>query len=117
MRIISRSRLRDFWQSRTDDRKQAERDLAAWYAVAAKGRWKNFGALRQTLGSTDKVGRCYVFDVGNNRFRLIARIFFETGTMYILKVMDHREYDRNRWPEERECHEPPPTKKPPVRRR
>jgi hypothetical protein len=29
--------------------------------------WKDFGALKQTFSSADKVGDCVVFDVGNNR--------------------------------------------------
>ena len=44
--------------------------------------------MKQTFGSADIVGRCVVFDVGNNRFRLIARVFCESQKMYILKVME-----------------------------
>ena len=108
MRIISKSRLRLFLESRTHDRDKAKRDLSAWHAVVKIASWPNFGALRQTIGSADKVGRCIVFDVGNNRFRLIARVFFETRTLFVLKVMDHEEYDEDHWPDECECHKPKP---------
>ena len=111
MRIISKSRLREFWESRTQDRETAKRDLLAWYAIAKIASWANFGEMRRTFGSADKVGRCVVFDVGNNRFRMIARIFFETRTLFVLKVMDHEEYDENRWPDECECHFPKPRKR------
>ena len=102
-------------ERRTNDKGIAERDLYAWYKLAEDAEWANFG---ETFGSADIVGRCVVFDVGNNRFRLIARVFCESQKMYILKVMDHKEYDKNRWVKECECHEPkPPEKKSRKRRR
>jgi mRNA interferase HigB len=76
--------------------------------VARKVKWPNFGALKQTFGSADRVGNCIVFDVGNNRFRLIARVNFGAGIIYVLKVMDHAEYDKKLWVDDCGCHEPPP---------
>jgi mRNA interferase HigB len=114
VRVISKSRLRQFWESRKVDARIAERDLSAWYKPATKAEWANFGALRQTFGSADQVGNCVVFDVGNNRFRLIGRVNYARGIIYVLKVMDHSEYDKNRWVNECGCHKPPP-KKPPSR--
>src|SRR5438874_11834496 len=92
VRVISKSALRDFVDGRTNDRDIADRDLNAWYKLAEHAVWANFGEMKQTFGSADIAGRCVVFDVGNNRFRLIARVFYESQKMYILKVMDHREY-------------------------
>jgi mRNA interferase HigB len=106
--VISRSRLREFWQDRKADSAIAERDLTAWYKLAAKAEWANFGQLRQTFGSADQVGDCVVFDVGNNRFRLIGRVNFHKGILYVLKVMDHSEYDRRLWVTDCGCHEPRP---------
>ena len=47
-----------------------------------------------------------------SRYRLIARVFCESQKMYILKVMDHREYDKMRWVKECECHDRKPPQKP-----
>ena len=69
-----------------------------------------FRVLKQTFGSADQVGNCIVFDVGNNRFRLIGRVFYRAGRLYILSVMDHQEYDKGRWVDDCGCYEPPPTK-------
>jgi mRNA interferase HigB len=79
VRIISRRRLREFWESRKHDAGRAERDLLAWYKPAKHALWPTFAALRQTFGSADQVGNCVVFDVGNNRYRLIARINYLRG--------------------------------------
>lgn len=108
MRVISKARLRQFWQTRKADSGIAERDLSAWYKLARHAEWANFGNLRQTFGSADRVGNCVVFDVGNNRFRLIGRVNYANGIIYVLKVMDHAEYDRGRWAADCGCHEPPP---------
>lgn len=108
MRIISRKRLREFWQSRRGDAAAAERDLAVWFWLARGADWGTFAALKQTFGSADQVGNCVVFDVGNNRYRLVGRVNYARGIVYVLQVMDHAEYDRNRWPEECGCHRPPP---------
>ena len=114
MRIIAFSRLKEFWQSRRDDRDRAERDLAAWYKVAKNAEWVNFGELKQTFGSADQVENCVVFDVGNNRFRLIGRVFYvkdlRAGRIYVLRVMDHKEYDKQTWIDSCGCHKPPPPK-------
>ena len=111
MRVISKARLVEFWQSRKADAAIAERDLSAWYKLTSHTRWANFAALRQTFRSADQVGNCVVFDVGNNRFRLIGRVNHRRRVVYVLKVMDHTEYDKNLWPDDCGCHMPPPTGK------
>ena len=116
VRIISEKRLREFCASRKADAAIARRDLTAWSKVARRAAWAHFAALRRTFASADQVGHCVVFDVGNNRFRLIGRVNYAAGIIYVLKVMDHAEYDRGRWVEDCGCHKPPP-KRPPAGRR
>ncbi len=110
MRVISRKRLWEFVKSRKHDAVAAERASNVWYKLARGAAWDNFGALRQTFGSTDQVGNCVVFDVGNNRFRLIGRVNYRRGIIYVLRVLDHAEYDRVPWAESCGCHRPPPRK-------
>jgi len=110
VRIISRRRLREFWESRKHDGRLAKRDLSAWYKPAKHAEWPNFAALRQTFGSADKVGNCVVFDVGNNRFRLIGRVNYQKGILYVLRVLDHQEYDKDLWIDACGCFKPPPKK-------
>ena len=117
MRVISRSRLARFAASRKADADQARRDLDAWHDLARGARWSNFGDLRQTFGSADVVGDCVVFDVGNNCYRLIGRVRYTTGIVYVLAVMDHKEYDKQSWIADCGCYQPAPRKptgKPPA---
>lgn len=108
MHVISKARLREFWRGHRHGSAVARRDLTVWYKITSKALWANFAALKQTFGSADQVGNCVVFDVGNNRYRLIARVFYRSHRVYVLKVMDHAEYDRTDWADECGCHSPPP---------
>jgi mRNA interferase HigB len=110
MRVIAKRMLREFWQSRKTETEKAiaARDLLEWYQLASDNEWANFGQLRQTFGSVDVVGHCTVFNVGNNRYRLIGRVNYRTGIIYTLKVRDHAEYDKATWADECGCHQPPP---------
>src|SRR5262249_38733896 len=114
VRVISKKRLREFWESRPHDSDIAQRYLLFWYAIVEKASWANWAALKQTFGSADRVGHCVVFDVGNNRYRLVAIVNCNAtgeGRVYVRKVMDHAEYDKNRWPDECGCNTPPPKNK------
>jgi mRNA interferase HigB len=111
VRIISRRLLREFWESRKQNAETAERDLTAWHTVAKREKWANFTDLKRTFGSADRVGNCVAFDIGNNRYRLIARINHRKGIVYTLRVMDHFEYDKKRWVDDCGCHKPAPKKK------
>jgi mRNA interferase HigB len=93
MHIISMRRLREFWQRHSD----AESSLRAWYMHASRAHWQNFAELRDDFPNTDLVGRLTVFNIGGNKYRLIARIEYERQRLYIRSVMTHAEYSRDRW--------------------
>jgi mRNA interferase HigB len=120
MRVISRSRLRHFWESRKNDAALAESGLLAWEKITKGASWSDWGGLKQSFGTADRVGNCVVFDVGNNNFRLIARVMFQKGRVFVLKVMDHKQYEtkdpknksKSKWEDECGCHEPPPKPRP-----
>jgi mRNA interferase HigB len=111
VRIISEATIKEFWSSRRGDAVEAERLLRDWIKAVRHADWENFASLRQTFGSADKVGDCVVFDVGNNRYRLIGRVRFRAKIVYILKVMDHAEYDLDKWKDACGCFTPPPPPK------
>lgn len=57
----------------------------------------NFDALRLTFPSADKVGDLVVFNIGGNKYRLIASIHFNHGKVYVWHILTHREYDEGAW--------------------
>lgn len=91
MRIISRKALRQFWQQHAE----AERPLAGWYKVVQSATWTTFQEVRGTFPSADQVGRLVVFNVSS--YRLIARIWYEKGKLFVRAVLTHQEYDRDKW--------------------
>jgi mRNA interferase HigB len=93
MHTISRKKLRDFWERHPD----AQTPLACWYRLMEKGTFDNFAELRMTFPAVDKVGDLYVFNIGGNKYRLIAAVEFEWRKVFIRVVMTHREYDRGDW--------------------
>lgn len=110
MRVISKSRLREFWQEPRNS--AAEGPLRAWYTHVNSHAvsWRNWGDVKREFGTADMVGNCAVFNIGGNKFRVIARILYPSQKVFVLKVMTHEEYDDKRWQKECGCFSPPPDK-------
>ncbi len=58
--------------------------------------------MKAIFPATDKVGPLHVFDIGGNKLRLVAVVRYRSQRSYIKCVLDHQEYDRGKWKEERE---------------
>jgi mRNA interferase HigB len=99
MHIISRAALRAFWQIHPE----AEQPLRDWHTVVKNVTWSNPNDVRETFNSVDLVGRCFVFNVGGNRYRVIAAVHFNTHRVFLRYVLTHREYDRGKWKSECEA--------------
>ena len=103
VRIITWRVLREFgerWPAAADP-------LNDWYKITRRSAWRNFSDVRATFGQTDlakvKSGQSVcVFDIGGNKFRLVAFVSYAKQKIYILRVMTHKEYDRGnqRWKDE-----------------
>ncbi|MFP3179201.1 MAG: type II toxin-antitoxin system HigB family toxin [Paraburkholderia sp.] len=65
-----------------------------WRKTIEAGAFSNFAALKQAFNATDRVGDFYVFDIGGNKFRLIAAVHFNVQKLYVRHVMTHKEYDK-----------------------
>jgi mRNA interferase HigB len=74
----------------------AAKRLSAWRAEIASTTtvWTSFQEIRDRYPRTDKVGDRYVFDIGGNRFRLIARVNFAAGIVAVRWFGTHAEYDK-----------------------
>jgi mRNA interferase HigB len=59
--------------------------------------FRSVDELRATFPSADVVGDLIVFNIGGNKYRLIASIHFNRGKVYVRHVLTHREYDRGAW--------------------
>ena len=68
-----------------------------WYRIAAAATWTRFDDVRADYPSVDLVGQVLIFNIGRNRYRLIATVFFATHEIYIKALLTHKEYDREEW--------------------
>lgn len=55
----------------------AEAPLQGWRWVIEMSRFANWAGLKAVFNTVDKVGELAVFDIGGNKYRLIAYIRFE----------------------------------------
>ena len=96
MRVISPKRLREFWTVHPD----AKKPLNLWHRLAKAAEWGSFADVRFLLGTrVDRYKRFAIFDIGGNKYRLIAAIHYNTGIVYIRHVLTHAGYDSNKWKE------------------
>jgi len=64
-----------------------------------KSDFGSFADLKRVFRSVDKVGKFTVFDVGGNKYRLIAAIHYNRKKVYIRHVLTHAGYDQDKWKE------------------
>jgi len=93
MHVISRKTLREFEGQHPD----AGGPLGSWYRIARKAEWKNLAGVRKTYPHADLVGRYTVFNIKGNAYRLIVKIEYEFGLIFIKRVLTHAEYDKGAW--------------------
>ena len=93
MRVISEKKLREFWTRHPN----AESSLRNWIKVVRVERWTGFADVRSTFGTVDRVGDRLIFNIGGNKYRLIAVPHYNRGKLFIRHVMTHAEYMRGAW--------------------
>ena len=93
MHVITRKRLNEFALKYPD----AESALEHWYRIVKSERFGNFTELRKFFPSADQVSNKTVFNIGGNKYRLIAAIHYNRRRIYIRAILTHREYDTGNW--------------------
>jgi mRNA interferase HigB len=92
MRVIAVRTLREFWTR--PGRGDAEQPLRAWVAVVKAVNWSKPTDIKAMFRSADILanGRA-VFDIGGNKYRLVAAIHYRGKRVYVRFIGTHREYD------------------------
>ena len=74
----------------------ARKPIQRFLAIARNANWPHFSAVKQTFAATD-IGRQsgrLIFDIGGNKYRLIASVDFKEQVLVIERVLTHEEYNR-----------------------
>ncbi len=93
MRVIAKPALIEFWTLHPP----AQGPLQAWYRTMESAKFADFNELRRTFAAADCVNGLTVFNIGGNKYRLIASIHYNRGKVYIRAVLTHSAYDAGAW--------------------
>ena len=93
MHIISRKAIHLFAQIHPDSRVP----LDTWFRIMQLGSFSSFHDLHQVFARADLVDGLVVFNIGGNKYRLIAAVHFNRQKVYIRHILTHTEYDRGGW--------------------
>jgi mRNA interferase HigB len=91
MRTIARRTLRDFYAAHAD----AKSALEAWFHEVKATKWAGPQDIKKRYPSADILpGNRVVFNIKGNTYRLIVRIHYNTGIVFIRFVGTHADYDK-----------------------
>ena len=91
MRIISRKKLREFWEQHPD----ARANLESWYADVKHSDWKTPENIKNVYRNAIFIAdNRVVVNIKGNRYRLIVLIQYTYKIVYIRFVGTHEEYNR-----------------------
>ena len=68
--------------------------LLNWANATESADWAAPGDVRGTFNSADFVGEPTVFNVGGNRYRVIAFVHYRRKAVYVKAVLTHQEYGK-----------------------
>jgi mRNA interferase HigB len=93
MRIISYRKLREFYEAHPD----SKTSLEAWHVAVENADWNTFAGVRDTFRTADVYKNCTIFDIGGNKYRLIAWVNYRTHAVYVRAILTHNDYDKGKW--------------------
>lgn len=92
MRVISKKKLRKFWEQ--PGREDSETELKTWFDVASHATWRHFDDVKQDYGHrVDQAQGKTIFDIRNNQYRLVCSIDYERFGVLVLWIGTHADYD------------------------
>ena len=93
MNIISYDAIKQSVRKHSDSKSS----LNSWYRIASKATWKNLAEVKQNYPHADLYGCCTIFNIGGNKYRLIALINYRNQAIQIQHILTHAEYDKDKW--------------------
>jgi mRNA interferase HigB len=91
VRVIAKRTLQTFWNKHKD----CEQQLKAWYKEAREARWKKTKDITRDYPSASVLpDNRIVFNIKGNHYRLVVRINYEYGVVWISFIGTHDQYDK-----------------------
>ena len=93
MRIIAVSTLRNFWT--LPGRGDAEQPLRTWVHIARAADRSNPADVKRMFRSADILPNDrVVFNIGGNKYRIIAAVHYRGQRIFVSFIGTHAEYDK-----------------------
>ncbi|NNJ93411.1 MAG: type II toxin-antitoxin system HigB family toxin [Halobacteria archaeon] len=92
MRVIAKSRLRQFWSSSPAHR-DARRQMTEWYNYCAAAQWRTPHELKADIRTASVLkNNRVVFNLCGNKYRIVVLMDYIRHGMLIRFVGTHRQY-------------------------
>lgn len=90
VRVIAKKTLKKFWVKHGD----CEQSLKSWYKEAEESVWRNPSDIKRHYPSSSFLpGNRVVFNIRGNHYRLVGRINYAYGIVWIRFIGTHTQYD------------------------
>ena len=90
MRVISRKKMRQFWENHPE----ARQSLQAWYADLKHANWKKPSDIKSVYQTASFISNNrVVFNIKGNKYRIVVVIEYLFGIVFIRYIGTHQEYN------------------------
>ena len=94
MKVLGKEILDEFASEHGDVGGQ----LAAWIAEAESATWESPAEIRARYATASFLSdNRVIFNIKGNRYRLITRVNYRAGRIFVKALLTHAEYDRKEW--------------------
>ena len=94
MHVVRNKAIRIFLR---EEHPHAHNAMDHWYRVARRAIWGSFTEVKESFNTADFVTPYVIFDIGGNKYRLIAEINFSRMVLFIRGIMTHNDYVKGVW--------------------
>jgi len=91
MRVIAKRTLREFWIKHKD----CEEHLKTWYSELENAQWRGPRDIKADYPSASFLAdNRIVFNIKGNTYRIVIRVNYDYGFVWIRFVGTHAQYDK-----------------------
>ena len=93
MRVIAKRTIKTFWEKLGCE--DAHAPLEAWHDITIKALWQSPQDIKNQFGNASICGNNrVVFNLGGNKYSLVAEIQYRVGIVWVKFIGTHAEYDK-----------------------
>ncbi len=92
MEVLGEKAIEEF----TKKHERSRKPLARFLEIVRAATWKHMPDVKATFPATDfdRAEQTYIFEIGGNKYRLLAAIDFDEQVISIEAVLTHQQYTK-----------------------